>query len=59
MCKIKQALGKDGIKDLQLNLFDSNHTTIHVRNSEYQILELVDELREVHIDNWLWVCFSV
>lgn len=42
MCKIKQALGKDGIKDLQLNLSDSNHTNIHVCNSEYQILELVD-----------------
>ena len=39
----------------QLTTSASNHSTIHIHNSEYQILELVDWLHSVNTDNWLWI----
>lgn len=65
--KIRQSLGKDEIKVgmlsnenphlsfPQLTTSASNHSTIHIHNSEYQILELVDWLHSVNTDNWLWI----
>lgn len=37
----------------QLTLPDSNHTSIHICNSEYQIAELIDWLHPVNMDSLL------